>query len=190
MEFLTDLQKEGRDRKNTSLHAAHGHLVQARHSQPVNTITNFTRRIVLSSTTVDDGLCAHFMDLDIHRPGPRMPLATDIYDRRSEPQFVERVTPVRLPFPDSMLWVSVGRNVLEGQMTRFSRLCTYAGYFAHRTAVYVRDMINVGYPTRRLWGTVERRAPAFAWRYGLSPNRLFLLIREHFRDLPGVGGCS
>ncbi len=41
---------------------------------------------------------------------------------------------------------------------------------------------------RRLWGAVDRRAPAFAWRYGLSPDRLFLL-REHFRDLPGAGGC-
>jgi hypothetical protein len=84
------------------------------------------------------------MDLHIHRPGPHMPLAIDIYDRRSEPLFADRVTPVRLTHPDSMLWVSVGRNVLEAQMIKFSRLCTYTGCFAHRTAVYIRDMLAVG----------------------------------------------
>lgn len=43
------------------------------------------------------------MDLDIHSLGHGMPLATDIYDRRSEP-FVDRVIPVRFPYPDTMLW--------------------------------------------------------------------------------------
>ena len=72
--------------------------------------------------------------------------------------------------------------------SRFSRLCTYAGYFAHSTAVYIRDMLAVGYPSRRLWAVVERRAPAFAWRCGLTGARLLLLIREHFHGFPGVGG--
>lgn len=108
--------------------------VAATHQKSVTHILGFL-------TIPDEGTTR--LDLRIHRPGPHMPLAIDIYDRRSEPQFADRLTPFRLPHPDSMLWVSIGRNVLEAQMIRFSRLCTYAGYFAHRTAVCIRDMLTV-----------------------------------------------
>lgn len=146
--------------------------------------------LVLTDTSVEGGRRAHYMDLDIHRPSPSMPLAVDIYDRRAEPEFVERITPVRMPYPDSMLSVTVGRNILVAQMIRFQRLCSYAGYFARRTAMYVFEMLRVGYPEAALLRTVERHMPHMAWHFGLSPTRLMALVREFLEELPRVGGCS
>lgn len=64
--------------------------------------------LVLTDTSVHGGRRAHYMDLGIHRLGPSMPLAIDIYIRRSEPEFLAPVTPVRLPSPDTMLAATVG----------------------------------------------------------------------------------
>ena len=75
-------------------------------------------------------------------------------------------------------------------MIRFARLCSYVGYFAHRTALYISSMVGVGFSEHRLWGTVVRRLPSLSWRYGFSSSRLLELIREHSRELPGVGGCG
>ena len=146
--------------------------------------------LVLTDTSVDGGRSAHYMDVDIHRPTRGMPLATDIYDRRSEPEFIARVMPVRMPSPDSMLDPSVGRNILVAQMIRFQRLCSYAGYFARRTAAYLRDMVSMGYQEDSLWRTVQRHIHHLSWHYGLSPDRLMVLVREFFCELPRVGGCG
>ena len=144
---------------------------------------------MLTDTSVDGGRRAHYMDLEIHRPTSSMPLATDIYDRRSEPEFIARVLPVRMPSPDSMLASSVGRNILVAQMIRFQRLCSYAGYFARRTADYLSEMARMGYSEESLWRTVHRHIHHLSWHYGLSPDRLMALIREYFYTLPRVGGC-
>ena len=146
--------------------------------------------LVLTDTSVYGGHRAHYMDLDIHRPTRSMPLATDIYDRRSEPEFIARVMPVRLPSPDSMLAASVCRNILVAQMIRFQRLCSYAGYFARRTADYIYEMVRIGYSEGSLWRTVHRHIHHLSWHYALNPDRLMELIRECFYELPRVGGCG
>lgn len=146
--------------------------------------------LVLTDTSVSGGRRAHYMDLDIHRPGPSMPLAIDIYDRRSEPECLARVAPVRMPAPDTMLAASVGRNILVSQMIRFQRLCSYAGYFARRTALYLLAMTREGYAESSLWRTVRRHLAGFAWRYGLSPDRLLGLVWEFFYELSCEGGCG
>lgn len=110
--------------------------------------------LVLTDTSVDGGHSAHYMDLHMHRPISSMPLAIDIYDRRSEPDFIARVMPVRMPSPNSMLAVSVGRNILVAHMIRFQRLCTYAGYFASQTADYLHEMVRIGHPEGSLWRAV------------------------------------
>lgn len=89
-----------------------------------------------------------------------------------------------------MLATSVGRNILVAQMIRFQRLCSYAGYFASRSAQYVYDMVSIGYSEHMLWRTVERHMPGLAWHYGVSPHRLMVLVWEFFYQLPRVRGCQ
>ena len=118
-----------------------------------------------------------------------MPLAVDIYDRRAEPEFVQRIDPVRLPSPDSMLSREVGRNILAAQMMRYQRLCTYAGYYARQVAHLLHRMVGMGYREGELWRTVEGHISQDAWRYGVSDGRLFALVWEFFYRLPRVRGC-
>lgn len=58
------------------------------------------------------------MDLHIHRPVRSLPLAVDIYDKRTEREFVQHVTPVRMPVPATRLATSADRDVVVAQMIR------------------------------------------------------------------------
>jgi hypothetical protein len=106
-----------------------------------------TDTVVLTDTSCWRPPGAHsvgYMDLHIHRTARSMPLAADVYDRRAEPEFVQHITPIRIPTQiPCLLDLSVG--TFSCTRSAFRDLCTYAGYFASRTARYVCDMVCLGY---------------------------------------------
>lgn len=76
----------------------------------------YPAELSFSATTTEDGLRAHYMDLDIHIPlGPDgQTVVSVIYDRRAQTSFLVnlKAQPNRMPHPSTMSWSTAGHNVL------------------------------------------------------------------------------
>ena len=100
------------------------------------------------------GTSVNYMDVVFSRD-PRLGVATDVYDKRSEPGF-RRIKMIRFPHIESHISDSAKYNILTSQFIRIHRLCTSEFAFIHRMADLLAAFCLKNYHPPFLFGKLRK----------------------------------
>ena len=115
---------------------------------------------------------ANFTDITIYPSlQDRGPLTTDLYDKRREPGFRQRLKPNKYPPADTLLSRNCKFNVFTSQFIRFTRMIGNSANFVVETANLIQVLNAIGHPEgpllKKCWNMLLDRP----WLFGVGQEQ-------------------
>ena len=125
--------------------------------------------IRIVSTSQPLGLTANYMDIHAYLAGTSHgPVMTMLYDKRTEPEFLARVQPIRLQHISTCLSASCKWNIFDAQFVRFTRLITDVNDFVDQLVSLLSELLDRGYPLSELLWRCRRRVLSSHVLFGVA----------------------